>query len=1612
MKATYIFFILLLYTQLGWAQRYEFTDSLTYGDQVREWFSRANDSTTIKLGEQFAVFWDGNALSSSQKDTLVAITTKMLSKNYKLKPYLSDLHATVLYAVDSAQISSGNLDAMLGMLLKTVDYYDRKHVGYSLTTLKSFFSQGAVYLANYNKLYAEADGFSFEFIQAPEQEPIFEEEDLGSGEDEFLSEEDAWGDMEADDEWGSDTEEEDAWGDDSWADEDWGTTADEVVPEEEQESEEDIIDYLIQDPIQPELTGAIMRFNNVNFTFTTTYDTAHLNQANGALMLKDQIFVGESGKFDWTMAGLSADSVFCTLSKYNFNIRVPKLSAEKTTMTYIGKIKEPAEGVFEFASQRHVGTHDARFPRFKSYRSNIAVSIYDNQQVNPNRVLLTGGFSLLGNRISSESFFEGETTVEVQDGAGKKFKATSGRFGITDSLMISSKASVVIYQRNDSLYHPAVKFKYLLDSSNLVLQSTDGDYKRTPYVSTFLKMDIRADMIKWDLRTDSLAISTLSARDKVPVLFESQEYFNEELFNQLAQMYNFHPLIMAVSYARKTRSGTFYADDMAQAMRQNPKIVKASMKDLREQGFIDYDEESGEVTIKRKGYHYVLSKGKQKDYDDLVIPSYASNGPNAVLSLESNNLAVKGIEKFTISNQLNVQIIPTNNEVTMLGERNFKFDGTLYSGNFEFVGRNFTFNYDSFRIDLPEIDSISFYLADASGKRKKVDNSLQSATQDESFMKKMGEFKQTSGTLYINEPGNKAARKVDASYPKFDAENGAVVYFDSKDVLDGAYDKSVYFVIPPFKIDSLNGTDPASIGFPGTLYSDILPPIEETLRVRPDNSMGFNHRTSPEGYALYDGTGKFTNDLQLDSKGLRGKGTIDFLTSTLESEDFVFYMDSVITKGMVAEIQEGTLGQASFPQAYVEDFSMRWLPYKDSMYIANNAEPFELYNQTASLDGSVIITKAGLLGGGTLFTRGSEAISQEIAFQQNEFSAHHADFEVKSDNPKKPALAGEDVYLDFSLDKNIADISPEEEGVAALEFPYAQFRTSITNAVWDLEKETVSMSKPENVDIANSYFYATKKELDSLVFSAEKAIYRIPLQQLDVSGIPYITVADAKITPENNQVQIRENAKFDTFTNATLVIDTLNEYHNLFNGTIDIISRNEFKGKATYELVSASDTFAIELTEFKTDSVQQGRKMITHTVADGTVQEAQNLVISPGMLYRGNVRMHAAKEALELDGEVKLDFKTIPNYDTWISYSSEAGDKQLKFDIATSTTDTGEPLTAGLHLDQSNSLYMTFVTERRSPEDADIFKPKGMLSYDEEREEYSIRSPKKDDPGALSGEIFTFNENKKQVTFEGPISLLPYPEDGFTLRTAGTGKGDLQTNEYKLDAFMTFDIGLPARAVQLMGEDLDESLNKSGARAAITDRTRLLYKLAEFIGDGAAREYDKLSISDYTPLVSVAPQLEKTLVLSDIQMAWSDEHKAWYSTSPLGIANIMETDINGQTTGFLEIKPTDEGTVVNFFVQATPDSWYYFTYQNYRMGVWAYNEAFCDEVGAKSKMGKADSDEFAFYLSDIAEALTFVNRFRKTYLGIEEPYNFDIMPDMIADEEAEEENKEADRDGF
>lgn len=65
-------------------------------------------------------------------------------------------------------------------------------------------------------------------------------------------------------------------------------------------------------------------------------------------------------------------------------------------------------------------------------------------------------------------------------------------------------------------------------------------------------------------------------------------------------------------------------------------------------------------------------------------------------------------------------------------------------------------------------------------------------------------------------------------------------------------------------------------------------------------------------------------------------------------------------------------------------------------------EPFSLYQNTATLDGNLIVSKTGVGGDGRLSTRGSEVRSKEMTFSAKEFGARHARFEVKPATLQNP----------------------------------------------------------------------------------------------------------------------------------------------------------------------------------------------------------------------------------------------------------------------------------------------------------------------------------------------------------------------------------------------------------------------------------------------------------------------------------------------------------------------------------------------------------------------------------------------------------------------------------
>ncbi len=1582
MKAFFQYSLLLLATGVLAQGRNKPVTFTSFPDSMRVVLENTRNTEAMVIGGGLTTAW--NNLGQDQQFCIQNQFYRMKRKGFKLRPHFVEYFGCIVNAVSVEGADMATLNQFLAVVDKVVENYKPDKALKFLSASKQFFLHHALYYDKTYRLYARDDDYQFDYLEYIPP-PV----------DTSAVAETNW---------------------DDWQDEPLDTTPQVIQP------------YWMTPPPQPTIEGPVIRFNRVSLNFVTPSDSAWLSNTKGIFSLTDRLFVGEEGRFDWTAAGLSADSVYCNFTVYNFPVNKPELKADLVKFNYTGKTPGMIYGRFEFRSQPRKAGVSSAWPKFTSYENNLTIQGFGNE-----RMKYRGGFSLDGARIKSTNVNNEYATLDVLDSLGtRQFQAKSREFVFTDSTVNSDRTVFTIYQQNDSLAHHSVQMKFNFLKNTVVAASEKGPLKNTPFTASFFGLDFSADLIRWNLAADSLDISTMGGRSTVPMILESRDYYDPEDFYQLhGSGFSFHPLAVVANYCISNNTREVHSGDIAQFYGIKIFDAMKALEFLAIKGLIDYWPEKDLALVKEKAITQYLAYKGEVDYDNMKIHSVMGSyvmadlkkpvHANATLSFKKRNLVVRGVEEFSLSDSLNVVIKPDSSVITVLQNRDIKFDGTITAGNFEITGKDFTLKYDSFFINLNKIDSINFYAMEKNARgqmvRRKINNSMVGADSTAAAEGGLGDISKSSGTLYISRPDNKSGKRRIPNYPRLDATTGGVIYFDRPEVLNGVYDRSVFFVVPPFKLDSLNDADPTSINFEGTFVSSgMFPSFKEKLHTMPDKSLGFEHIVPRGGYQLYKGDGKFEGVITLDNRGIRSTGTITYLAATVKSPDFVFYPDSVIAKGQRARMDEKQFGAVTFPQASLPDFQMKWYPKRDQMRLKNQSVPFNLYDSTAQLNGILTVSRNGVSAAGKLETRGTELLSRELSFSAKDFGARHSRFRAKSADPAKPLIDGTDVRIKFNLAQNYADISPEIEGEAAINFPFAQFKTSIPNARWDLTTQKITMTKSPNVPLENSYFYTTRKELDSLNFMAERAEYDLKTQQLKVSGIPYIIVADAKITPQNNEVLILEDARIGTLTNTVIVVDTLNGYHRLTDGVVDIISRKEFSGHATYQYVNfLKDTFAIKMTDFRLEPVTEvalskrtSRRKSTaslQTVATGSVTEQMHLVLGAGMFYKGDMTMYATRPALQLTGSVKLDIKNIKNYNTWIRYEQSGEETEVLIDFDNALTEDGRRVSAGLHLSAfDNNLYISFLNEKRD-EDEDFFVPSGTLFYDVAVKEYKIEDREKAAGNKLSGKVFSYNDETQLVRFEGPVNLFSGSKD-FNVKATAIGQGNMQNNEIQMNALVVINTTAVQAAFDAMATDLAAVVKNESVEEGLGDRTDLLYKIADIVGERVARDYEKRSTQGYVSLATLA-ETAKPLTFANVNFKWSPKLKAFYSEGSLGLSNINRTDINGSFEGFMEVKKTEDGSpVFNVFIKASPDSWYYFGYEDNRLLMYSSNEAFNTTVAKKTNSGKAKVGEMIFIPGTEEETLAFINRFRKEYYGIEVPYN------LSAGSAKKKQEKKDEGDGF
>ncbi|MBC6399793.1 MAG: hypothetical protein GDA37_02050 [Ekhidna sp.] len=1639
-KAHILCFVLFLGTFDGFTQRFS-NDRAEFRSYAVSKLKSIGTESAFKIAFDFQNAWDGK-FTSQHQDRILEIALEMQKKGYPFYPYFYHYFTYLAYSVTQENLSADQLRVVLEINYESVLTLSKSEYKEFLFGLNIFFQRR--YLSHDKTFSVQALDGTYDFSIIGDQHNFRQDvrktdtpaivEELGAiadTEEEELpkADEQGWNS----DGWGNDQDwdnNQDPWentggswsNSDSWGNnDDWGeapsgdswSAKPELVyqtPKKAQRPEyiPVIPDYLIRKRsqyLQPPLNGPAIEIVGANLIITTPHDLLRVKNLKGNFLLKNRNLLASQGSVDWPERNEKFRGAVVQLSDFYLKKDYTDFWTPNAKLQF-GELTggEQVEGVFEYRSISGSKRKLSEYPIFTSDKADQKVRLNDE------RLSYTGGIQLKGNKLFGKSVSRESGTLTILDKRGNYILLKSREFDLGDSLVSMNSGSITIVHGSDSIYHKSVRAKY-----DLVNEEFKALRNNTlmPFRSSYFDMNINIDLITWDMNFDSISLEIMNGKDLLPATFESRQFFSDVRYKKLSRALSFHPLNAAVLYALKYDLEEFYVAEMATEYGINENFAKAAGKVLFQYGFADYNSDTGYLKLYPGAFHYYYSSARKFDYDNLMIPSKIKAGANAYIQLESGKINVRGVSRFFLTTDRKIFAEPEDGTVTILKGRDLEFNGMVRAGDFQFRGIKYLFNYDEFLFNLTQIDSIRLTVP------------LRDSTHAEEGFKKIqlqNKLTATSGTLFVNSRDNKSGVVENGRYPYFDSDSESTVYFDGPEILNGAYDKSVRFIIPPFEVDSIEREDSESITFEGTFNSGgIFPTFPETLRVQEDGSLGFTHQIPNQGYNLYGTEARTYEKIRLSNEGIRGYGQIDFLTTTIYSDDFIYYPDSVTTDGTKGVISPGDYDGASYPEAVLSAYDMYWLPGQNSMYLHTVDEPFKFYNSTAELsDGFVNITTNGVYGGGTLITRGSRAKSGELNFKEFEYSARHTDFEVLTDNPAKPAMAGKDIRLYFELRNNTATIRSEKVGEAAISFPYAQMKTSISEAFWDLEDSVVTMIKPPDVPLENSYFYTTREDLDSLAFNGERASYDINTQELIVEGIPFIIVADSKIIPEGNQTTVLANSVLRPFTNAEIIIDTLNGYHYLDRAQIRVISRSKFEGSAFYKQIIGKDTFDIRFDTFELQDVPVGKpdrkgRMQTRkmTVSGGEVTESQNLIISPGFFYKGSVIMYASKPALALEGTLKPMFSD-PDYNRWVMFKREAGEKDVQVPInETATFEDGSIVVAGIHKNARDNLYFTFIDSRENSSDHDFFKARGFLTFDDSVKTYRIETPGKTKGESYAGTTMIYDDASKDLIFEGLANFINPLNAQLKMKSSILGVGNGETSDYSIDAMFSLDLGVPETAMYVMADDLIEIIERMGPPVANDiSKIDLLYKLANYLNEESARSYEESSLRNYVSLASVDKSLEVPLFVSGVKMNWDKNQSAWYNKTKLGISNIYQSDINAKLDGFLEIKKDEAGAdAINLFIQGAPGVWYYLGYTENQLLLYSSNAKFNAEIQSKSNVENVRPGELALALGTENETLGFINDFRLNYLGIKEPYNL-ISPDDINLEDESFETIEKDDDGF
>jgi hypothetical protein len=1257
----------------------------------------------------------------------------------------------------------------------------------------------------------------------------------------------------------------------------------------------------------------------------TKEDTVQIHKTSGTFYPLTSIWTGSKGRIDWRRVYLDTNSIYADINTYKIDMSKAEISADSVWFVNKFYFRNAIQGKVHDKAMTIYKGENASFPEFRSYRAGY---VFDKISRN---VLFIGGFSMAGKKMLSTSSSEKKARILISFKGVETMMLESEAFSISSTKISSPDVAVTIFYEGDSMYHPKMKSDFFIVDRKIILTRGESGLYRVPMFDSYHGIDMEFDQLEWNI-DDALMNMKVLPGSEASAMFSSRNYYSSDQYIAIQSILDFHPLKQVKSYAEKIKNRHYNIQEFSNFMGMKPENLQAMLIDLAVGGYIIFDINTGDIWVRDKTILYVNANYKIIDYDNIRFESTITKRSNAVFSLNSGKLELEGIRSVHLSDTHRVYIAPANQKITLKRDMYFEFSGYIQAGRFEFYGKDFKFDYKNFKINMDNIDSLRIFIPDPN---------MAKDMQDMYLVRLQNVLENISGYLYIDKFSNKSGRINFSEYPIFECKKHAYVYYDNPAILGGVYKRDkLYFDIVPFTIDSIDKFKVENLIFEGTFYSgDIIPVLKYQLKPQKDLSLGF---VRSDKYPLYVGktpTGKGSANiaLSLNYHGLRGNGEINYLTTVTKSDDFIFFFDSTRANSQSYHIDH--MARGIYPKVDGQDVFTQWYPYKDTMWISVIKKPFYIFVKNIEFRGNLCLTPERLISKGQFIYKNAELNSKLFVFTATKVKSDDANLLINSTIPDKLAFRAPNTTIDLDVEKDIA-VGEANKGDQKFDLPYNQYITTQKHFVWNITEEKIELSKGKTQMPSDLYLQSTHSEQNGLKFQSESSTYFLKNYRIYAHKVPYIPVADARIYPDSQEVEILIFAEMRSLNKAKIKTDTINFYHTIYDAFVNVFSKNKYTGYGKYDYFDMNKTKqVISFYQIRVDENQR-------TFALGKITDSTALKISPRFNFYGTVQLNGNIKALDYNGFVLPvhDIKKIKT--AWINFHDRINPDSVYLTISNPKNTAGKDLFTGIYMGaDSPYVYHSFMGAKKSFMDQVIFNiSDGVLYYDYKKNIFVYTPKDMIFEGGRRGSYFSINTVSGDMYSEGKFDFGTDIQN-IDIKNAGGVNYTAASGKYLFDVLMTINFKFDDNALKKISNSIIENADFK----SVADEGRYILKrgAAEMVDEEKERKKVLKDMDEISQLGNDNKTFNKTFVFSQLKVTWDTKNRMFQTSDNLmGISSINKAYINKVLKGGLDLTKRRSGSVFDMYFETDKNTYFYFSYKNGIFNVLSSDNTFNENVKA------------------------------------------------------------------